>query len=75
MLWFWCRGSEVVLGDQAWTADVAEAGRERALLRLVHARYLPNKVLAREYRLRLPAEKQLAAEIEKTRERLEGGAE
>jgi 16S rRNA (uracil1498-N3)-methyltransferase len=26
---------EVVLGDQAWTADVAEAGRERALLRLV----------------------------------------
>ena len=36
---------------------------------------LPNKVLAREYRLRLPAEKQLAAEIEKTRERLEGGAE
>lgn len=36
---------------------------------------LPNKVLAREYRLRLPAEKQLAAEIEKTRERLESAAE
>lgn len=35
---------------------------------------LPNKVLAREYRLTLPAERKLAAEIEKTRERLEGGA-
>lgn len=33
---------------------------------------LPNKVLAREYRLALPTEKQLSAEIEKTRERLEG---
>ena len=32
---------------------------------------LPNKVLAREYRLALPEEKLLAAEIEKTRERLE----
>ena len=32
---------------------------------------LPNKVLAREYRLALPDEKRLAAEIEKTRERLE----
>jgi predicted nuclease of restriction endonuclease-like (RecB) superfamily len=32
---------------------------------------LPNKVLAREYRLRLPAEKKLAAEIEKTREQIE----
>jgi len=34
---------------------------------------LPNKVLAREYKLALPAEKQLADEIEKTRERLESG--
>jgi predicted nuclease of restriction endonuclease-like (RecB) superfamily len=32
---------------------------------------LPNKVLAREYKLALPNEKVLAAEIEKTRERLE----
>ena len=32
---------------------------------------LPNKVLAREYRLALPDEKRLAAEIEQTRERLE----
>ena len=32
---------------------------------------LPSKVLAREYRLALPNEKRLAAEIEKTRERLE----
>lgn len=32
---------------------------------------LPNQVLARQYRLALPAEKQLAREIEKTRERLE----
>jgi hypothetical protein len=32
---------------------------------------LPSKVLAREYRLALPAEKRLAAEIEKTRLRLE----
>jgi predicted nuclease of restriction endonuclease-like (RecB) superfamily len=32
---------------------------------------LPNKVLAREYKLTLPNEKLLAAEIEKTRERLE----
>jgi predicted nuclease of restriction endonuclease-like (RecB) superfamily len=32
---------------------------------------LPSKVLAREYRLALPAEKRLAAEIEKTRQRLE----
>ena len=32
---------------------------------------LPNKVLAREYKLALPAEKRLAAEIEKTRELLE----
>jgi predicted nuclease of restriction endonuclease-like (RecB) superfamily len=32
---------------------------------------LPSKVLAREYRLALPAEKSLAAEIEKTRQRLE----
>ena len=32
---------------------------------------LPNKVLAREYKLTLPNEKVLAAEIEKTRERLE----
>jgi len=32
---------------------------------------LPNKVLAREYKLALPDEKQLAAEIEKTRELLE----
>ena len=32
---------------------------------------LPSKVLAREYRLALPAEKRLAAEIEQTRERLE----
>jgi len=34
---------------------------------------LPNKVLAREYKLALPAEKRLADEIEKTRERLESG--
>ena len=34
---------------------------------------LPNKVLAREYKLALPNEKLLAAEIEKTRERLEQG--
>jgi len=34
---------------------------------------LPNKVLAREYKLTLPNEKLLAAEIEKTRERLEKG--
>ena len=34
---------------------------------------LPNKVLAREYKLTLPDEKLLAAEIEKTRERLEQG--
>ena len=34
---------------------------------------LPNKVLAREYKLTLPNEKVLAAEIEKTRERLEKG--
>jgi predicted nuclease of restriction endonuclease-like (RecB) superfamily len=33
---------------------------------------LPNKVLAREYKLALPNEKRLAAEIEKTRELLEG---
>jgi len=32
---------------------------------------LPNKVLAREYKLALPGEKRLAAEIEKTRARLE----
>ncbi len=32
---------------------------------------LPNKVLAREYRLTLPAEKRLVAEIKKTRQRLE----
>lgn len=32
---------------------------------------LPRKVLAREYRLALPDEKRLAAEIEKTREQLE----
>lgn len=32
---------------------------------------LPNKVLAREYRLTLPKEKLLAAEVEKTRRRLE----
>ncbi len=32
---------------------------------------LPNKVLAREYKLALPAEKRLAAEIEKTRDLLE----
>jgi predicted nuclease of restriction endonuclease-like (RecB) superfamily len=32
---------------------------------------LPNKVLAREYRLALPEEKELAAEIEKVRHRLE----
>jgi hypothetical protein len=32
---------------------------------------LPSKVLAREYRLALPDEKRLAAEIERTRERLE----
>jgi predicted nuclease of restriction endonuclease-like (RecB) superfamily len=32
---------------------------------------LPSKVLAREYRLALPDEKRLAAEIEKTRHRLE----
>jgi len=32
---------------------------------------LPSKVLAREYRLALPDEKRLAAEIEQTRERLE----
>jgi predicted nuclease of restriction endonuclease-like (RecB) superfamily len=32
---------------------------------------LPNKVLAREYKLALPDEKRLAAEIEKTRARLE----
>ena len=35
---------------------------------------LPNKVLAREYKLALPNEKLLAAEIEKTRERLEKGS-
>ena len=34
---------------------------------------LPNEVLAREYKLALPNEKLLAAEIEKTRERLEQG--
>ena len=34
---------------------------------------LPNKVLASEYKLALPNEKLLAAEIEKTRERLEQG--
>ena len=33
---------------------------------------LPNKVVAREYRLALPEEKTLAAEIEHARERLEG---
>jgi len=33
---------------------------------------LPNKVLAREYRLALPAEKRLALEIAKTRRKLEG---
>lgn len=32
---------------------------------------LPNKILAREYRLVLPAEARLAAEIEKTRKLLE----
>ena len=32
---------------------------------------LPTKILAREYRLALPDEKRLAAEIEQTRERLE----
>jgi predicted nuclease of restriction endonuclease-like (RecB) superfamily len=35
---------------------------------------LPNKVLAREYKLTLPNEKLLAAEIEKTRERLKKGS-
>jgi predicted nuclease of restriction endonuclease-like (RecB) superfamily len=35
---------------------------------------LPNKVLAREYKLALPDEKLLAAEIEKTRELLEKGS-
>ena len=35
---------------------------------------LPNKVLAREYKLTLPNEKLLAAEIEKIRERLEKGS-
>ena len=35
---------------------------------------LPNKVLAREYKLTLPNEKLLAAEIEKTRERLAKGS-
>jgi predicted nuclease of restriction endonuclease-like (RecB) superfamily len=35
---------------------------------------LPNKVLAREYRLALPDEKRFAAEIEKTRHRLEARA-
>lgn len=35
---------------------------------------LPNKILAREYRLILPDEKRLAAEIEKAREQLEGRA-
>jgi hypothetical protein len=32
---------------------------------------LPNKVLAREYKLALPDEKRLADEIEKTRDLLE----
>ncbi len=35
---------------------------------------LPNKVLTREYKLTLPDEKLLAAEIERTRERLEKGS-
>jgi predicted nuclease of restriction endonuclease-like (RecB) superfamily len=35
---------------------------------------LPSKVLAREYRLALPDEKRLAAEIERTRHRLESHA-
>jgi hypothetical protein len=35
---------------------------------------LPNKVLAREYKLALPEEKLLAAEIEKTRGLLERNA-
>jgi predicted nuclease of restriction endonuclease-like (RecB) superfamily len=43
----------------------------------VLARYalegLSSKVMAREYRIALPDEKRLAAEIEKTRERLEAG--
>ena len=34
---------------------------------------LPNKVLAREYKLALPQEKQLVAEIEKTRQKIEEG--
>lgn len=34
---------------------------------------LPNKVLAREYRLALPEEKALAAEIERIRQRLQRG--
>jgi len=34
---------------------------------------LPNKVLAREYRLALPDESRLAAELEQTRQRLERG--
>jgi hypothetical protein len=34
---------------------------------------LPNKVLAREYRLALPDEGRLAAELEQTRQRLERG--
>ena len=34
---------------------------------------LPNKILAREYRLALPDESRLAAELEQTRQRLERG--
>ena len=34
---------------------------------------LPNKVLAREYRLALPDEGRLTAELEQTRQRLERG--
>jgi len=35
---------------------------------------LPNKVLAAEYRTTLPAEQTIAAELERTRELLEGRA-
>jgi hypothetical protein len=48
------------------------AGKGEALVRYA-TEGLPNKMLVREYLTALPDEKVLAAEIDKTRKRLEGG--
>jgi len=53
-----------------WSAYVRCAYKDEAVARYALAR-LPNKVLAAEYRTALPDEKELAAEIERTRAALE----